>query len=142
MLFSFLFILFSFTQYLFYLSSFHNPDPLNGMILFSGLSWFGALFYNDGQNALNRDTTVLISRLSTHGLVHKKSSLVIWWPASDPEVVELGMLQALALQRLLIGKDVCHLVRIFWTTFYYSQLEIPSFYSHWIGKLELSVLQR
>ena len=38
----------------------HNPDPLNGMILFSGLSRFSGHFGGDGPNPLNRDTTVLL----------------------------------------------------------------------------------
>ena len=37
----------------------HNPDPLNGMILFSGLSRFSGHFGGDGPSPLNRDTTVL-----------------------------------------------------------------------------------
>ena len=38
----------------------HNPDPLNGMILFSGLSRFSGHFGGDGPSPLNRDTTVMI----------------------------------------------------------------------------------
>ena len=38
----------------------HNPDPLNGMILFSGLSRFSGHFGGDIPSPLNRDTTVLI----------------------------------------------------------------------------------
>ena len=51
--------IFSFTQYLSNLSSFHNPDPLNGIILFSGLSRFSAHFGGDKPSPLNRDTTVV-----------------------------------------------------------------------------------
>ena len=38
----------------------HNPDPLNGMILFSGLSRFSGHFGGDGPSPLNRDTTVFV----------------------------------------------------------------------------------
>ena len=48
-----------------YLSSVRNPDPLNGMILFSGLSRFSGHFGADGPSPLDRDTTVFTTKKPT-----------------------------------------------------------------------------